>query len=94
MAGRIQVGSSGQPACTVTNHVRDDSGRTTDVAVQSCAVNGNQAPCWTLEADTAKCPTGGFSFKLMTDAAAQAATSLTTTVKCSLCQPGSTMPGC
>ncbi|MFL5308031.1 MAG: hypothetical protein ACJ8F1_22640 [Polyangia bacterium] len=94
VAGRIQVGSSGQPACTVTNHVRDDSGRTTDVAVQSCAVNGNQAPCWTLEADTAKCPTGGFSFKLMTDAAAQAATSLTTTVKCSLCQPGSTMPGC
>ena len=84
VSGNIQVSSSGQPACTVTNHLVDATGKTTDVAVQNCILNGGQAPCWTLVNDPTKCPSGGTTLQLMTDPAAQSAAMFTTTVKCAL----------
>ncbi len=90
----LQQDSSGQPTCTVTNHLVDNTGRQTDVSVQNCAENGNTPPCWSLVTDTASCPNGGFAFKLAADGAAMSASSLSSTVTCAVCQPGSTKPGC
>jgi hypothetical protein len=94
VVGTLQRDLQGQPACTVTSHLGDSTGKVTDVKVQECAENGGTAPCWILGTDASACPTGGYALKLTEDAAAQSATSLSTTVTCSVCEPGSTKPGC
>lgn len=91
--GRVQNDIQGHPACTVTNHLRDASGNVTDVPVSSCDENGKTPPCWTLSAATF-CPAGDVSFQLMPDQAAQDAAGLVSTLTCSICQPGSAVPGC
>ncbi|HXU64443.1 MAG TPA: hypothetical protein VN962_22240 [Polyangia bacterium] len=91
--GRVQNDIQGHPACTVTNHLQDASGNVTDVPVSSCDENGNTPPCWTLNAGTS-CPAGDLMFQLMPDQAAQNAASLSSTLTCPICQPGSSLPGC
>jgi hypothetical protein len=92
--GTIQNDPQGQPTCTVTAHLGNGTGQTTDVQVPLCAEDGNTAPCWTLYASTI-CPSGAYQFVLTPDQAIMNAASLSTTVKCSLCQPGPfVMPGC
>jgi len=91
--GTVQQDVQAQPACTVTAHLRDASGTLTDVAVANCNENGNTPPCWTLSAGTA-CPAGQVTFKLLPDQTARDAASLLSTLTCSLCAPGSTIPGC
>lgn len=90
--GTIQADSQGQPKCTVTNHLTDNSGTTTDVPVANCNENGGSAPCWTLGSDPS-CAPGSFVFHLAADAASMNAASLNSTLECSLCGPGVT-PGC
>ncbi len=92
--GTIQKDTQGNPACVVTNHLTDASGNTVDVSIPSCAENGNVAPCWTLQADTTICAAGDLSLKLQQDGAAMNATSVNSSIECSLCVPGSTEPGC
>lgn len=68
------------------------NGNTTDVQVRNCKENGNVAPCWTLQSDAA-CPGGSDAFKLLPNQATMNAASFCSTLKCSLCEPGSVMPG-
>jgi hypothetical protein len=91
--GTVQNDIQGHPACTVTNHLQDASGNVTDVPVSNCDENGNTPPCWTLNGGTS-CPAGDVTFKLMSDQAAQSAASLSSTLTCPICQPGSAVPGC
>ncbi len=94
LMGAIQRDINGQPACTVVNQVLDASGTPQNVSVPNCNENGAQAPCWSLGTDAQTCPNGGVALRLMADAALQNAASFNTTVTCSVCQPGSVMPGC
>jgi hypothetical protein len=94
ITGSIQQDEHHQPACTVTNHLTDSSGNPTDLAVPNCAENGGSAPCWTLQVDATTCPGGGLALKVQQDAAAMRATTLDSTIECSLCVPGTPGPGC
>ncbi|HVY38029.1 MAG TPA: hypothetical protein VHM31_08840 [Polyangia bacterium] len=94
IVGHIQASPAGQPACTVTNHTTDGSGKTADTDVPNCILNGNRPPCWTLVTDPTRCPIGGTSFRLTTSGAVPSGVDLSTTVKCALCPDGSTSPGC
>ncbi len=90
----IQQDSHGNPACAVTDHLTNANGNRIDLPVPACAENGNVAPCWSLEADTTACAAGDLVLKVQQDAAAMSATALNSTIECSLCLPGSTVPGC
>ncbi len=92
--GVIQKDSAGNPACAVTNHLTDSSNHTSDVNVPSCAKSGNVPPCWTLAEDTSICAAGDLALKVQQDTTAMGASSLDSTIECSLCVPGSTDPGC
>jgi hypothetical protein len=94
ITGQVQINPQGNPTCTVTNRLTDGSGNSLELPIPNCAENGNVPPCWTLEADLNTCSGGGLALKLQQDGAAMNATSLNTTVDCSLCLPGSTAPGC
>jgi hypothetical protein len=94
ITGKIQTDGNGNPMCAVTNHLTDGQGNTMDIPVQSCSANGNTAPCWTLGTDATACPGGGYALKVSADAASMNASSLNSTVECSLCVAGSTAPGC
>ncbi len=94
LTGNLQKDSSGNPMCAVTNHLTDGQGNKTDVSVPNCNENGNTPPCWSLGTDATACPGGGFALKVTPDAAAMNASSLNSTVECSLCVAGSTAPGC
>jgi hypothetical protein len=92
--GTVQLDVSGNPACTVTTHILDSNGNTTDVAVPNCNENRNAAPCWLLESN-ALCAAGSMSFTLMPPYPALTAPSFSSTLTCSVCQPGAFMPpGC
>jgi len=80
--------------CAVVNHLTDSSGNMMDIAVPNCDASNNATPCWTLNPDQTACPNGGVALKLMQDQASMNAASLSSTVDCSICLPGSTAPGC
>ncbi len=94
ITGTIQKDPNGRPECTVTNHLTDSSNHKTDIAVPNCEANGGAPPCWTLNTDALACPGGGVALKLMQDQVSMNAASLTSTLDCSVCLPGSTAPGC
>jgi hypothetical protein len=86
VVGAIKADAQGEPACTVTDHLYDTTGKVTDVAVANCDENGATAPCWTLSASAA-CANGSLQFKLIADAATQSAAGVSTTLTCSLASP-------
>jgi hypothetical protein len=89
----IQTDSQGNPACTVTDYLIDANGnQTTTAQVPNCNENGAKPPCWTLDAGA--CPTGSEMFRLTADQATMSAVSAVSRLTCSLCQPGSALPGC
>jgi hypothetical protein len=90
----IQEDSNALPFCTVTAHVSDSNGNVTDHQLQNCGANSNTPPCWTLATDATACPAGGFVLQVIADSTLMDAAALTTTLKCNVCQPGSTKPGC
>jgi hypothetical protein len=90
--GAVQRDASGTPACTVVTHLLDPTGKMSDLLVPSCDENGNAAPCWTLSSDT--CVSGSFAFGLTLPPGGQQAVSVSSTVTCSVCSPGSGLPGC
>jgi hypothetical protein len=83
VVGSIQTDPQGNPACTVTEHLIDATGKAKDVPVQNCAENGATPPCWTLSASAA-CTNGGKLFTLMPDQAEQSAASFNSTLSCPL----------
>ncbi|MES1206312.1 MAG: vWA domain-containing protein [Pseudomonadota bacterium] len=95
ITGTVQKDANGRPACTVVNHLTSaNSSKVMDINIPNCDANGGSAPCWTLNTDMAACPKGGVALKVMQDQAAMNAASLSSTIDCSLCLPGSTAPGC
>jgi hypothetical protein len=94
ITGTLAKDSSGEPVCSVTNHLTDGNGNKLDVSVPNCNENGGSAPCWTLNQDGTACPNGGVALKLMQDQASMNAAALNSTIECSLCLAGSTAPGC
>jgi hypothetical protein len=95
ITGKIQTDpNTNRPMCAVVNHLTDGNGNSMDIAVPNCDASNNSTPCWTLNADQMACPNGGVALKLMQDQASMNASSLSSTVDCSICLPGSTAPGC
>ncbi len=95
ITGKIQKDSKDQSACTVVNHLTSaNSPNVMDINIPNCDSNGNSAPCWTLKPDQAACPNGGLALKVTQDQAAMNAASLSSTIECSVCFPGSMAPGC
>jgi len=75
-----------QPNCTVTGHVPQANGSTTDEPVPACADTAGVGPCWTATRQEPTC-SGGVAFQFTPDPAAPAAiTSLT--IQCPVCTTG------
>jgi hypothetical protein len=96
IAGTIQTDGSGQPLCSVIEHLTDASGNASDRAVESCAVRGNAPPCWTLAAP-ALGPTAATcngQQLTITDEPGVNTNTESSTIDCALCLPGAQLPGC
>ncbi|HLK93774.1 MAG TPA: hypothetical protein VKZ18_28035 [Polyangia bacterium] len=92
ISGKIQNDTQGNPMCSVIEHLTDMQGNKMDLAVQSCAENGNASPCWSLAPGGMGCANG--VQLTITDTTNANAASESSTIDCSLCLPGSTQPGC
>jgi hypothetical protein len=92
ITGKIQTDSSGNPMCSVTEHLTDMQGTKSDRTVPGCASNGGALPCWTLAGST----TAGCNGQSLTvtDEPGVSTNMESSTINCSLCLPNSTEPGC
>ena len=95
VAGTIQQDANGQPSCTVTNEVTVGM-NTQNVAISSCASNGNVAPCWQLQAPngTNNCAAGTQALVVSPDPANMNPDSLDSVIQCSTCIAGVSTSGC
>ncbi len=80
------------PECQVTDSYVNDQGQTIASAVESCANNGNTAPCWAIVDDAKNCP--GAKTLQVNRSSAPPPSGLNSQVSCVLCTPGFTQPGC
>ncbi len=69
------------------------NGKTFSTVLQSCASNGNVAPCWALNTDAQKCP-GNFLVLNVNRGGAMLPNGLSTAVSCAQCIPGVVQAGC
>jgi len=92
ITGTIQQDTSGNPVCSVIEHLSDMQGNKMDRTVQSCGETNQVAPCWTLAPSTTT-GCGGQSLKV-TDETGISTNMESSTINCSLCLPGSTLVGC
>jgi hypothetical protein len=95
IAGQVANKSgTGQPDCTVVNHVRNSEGQIIDQPVQACADNNNTAPCWRLidPVDRTDCPAPYqiLDGDMLKDPSLAADAVRNATVNCSICTPGVT----
>ncbi len=81
-----------QPECQVVD-TYVDTGKTFTTVLQSCASNGNNAPCWSFDPDAQKCP-GNFLVLNVNRGGAMLPNGLQTSVSCSQCLPGVQRTGC
>ncbi len=89
----IQQDSTGQPMCSVVEHLTDSQGVKKDIALQNCASNGsNPAQCWAMKAGAMGCTNG--SQLTVTDTVNANPQSEDSTVDCSLCLAGAAVAGC
>jgi hypothetical protein len=86
----IQQDSNGNPDCSVIENVTNNN-VTQKAAIPYCFTNGNTTPCWSLTVGMGNCV--GQTL-LVNDTAQNAAASVSVTVSCSVCVPGSGQPGC
>jgi hypothetical protein len=91
ISGTIQNDASGQPLCSVIEHLSDASGNKSDRAIESCAQTGNVTPCWTLDPGTGTC--GGQQLTVKDEAGIDT-NSESSDIDCALCLPGTPAPGC
>ncbi|HLK91430.1 MAG TPA: hypothetical protein VKZ18_16145 [Polyangia bacterium] len=91
ITGTIQTDGAGQPLCSVIEHLSDGAGNTSDRSVASCAATGNALPCWKLDTGAASC--GGQQLTIKDEPGVNTNTE-SSTIDCSLCLPGSQLPGC
>ena len=80
------------PECTVTDSYVNGQGETVRSAVESCAQNGNVAPCWSIVDDPVNC-TGAKTLNVNRGTVAPP-NGLSSQVSCMLCVPGVTQAGC
>jgi hypothetical protein len=78
--------------CTVTDSYVNGQGDTVQSAVQSCAENGNVAPCWSVVDDATNCP--GAKTLNVDRGTAPSPNGLSSQISCALCVPGVTQAGC
>ncbi|HET6146938.1 MAG TPA: hypothetical protein VFH68_05360 [Polyangia bacterium] len=81
------------PQCQVTDQYVNDQQKTISSALPSCASNGNQAPCWSLQADPVKCPNGTLLLNA-NRGPGQLPNGLSTSVSCAMCIDGVAKAGC
>jgi hypothetical protein len=89
----LQTDSLGNPNCAVDNHLTNN-GVTRDISVPACAENGNVAPCWSLTAGGTNCAAGTLELAVSTDPSSPTPESLSSTIECAICTPGTPAPGC
>jgi len=87
----IRKDANGNPMCTVTLNVVNDS-VAKSTPIPSCDSNGNAAPCWTLTPGMGACT--GMNYMLNDLPANKTAQSESSKLTCVACQPGSTLSGC
>ncbi|HVV48577.1 MAG TPA: hypothetical protein VHO06_02875 [Polyangia bacterium] len=91
ISGKIQNDpTTGQPECSVIEHLNAGTPQAMDRSLPSCANSG--PPCWTLTQGGMGCANG--AQLAVTDEAGINANSESSTINCSLCLPGTTQPGC
>jgi hypothetical protein len=91
ITGEIQNDTMGNPMCSVIEHITDLQGDRTDVALQNCAENGNQPPCWSLTAGAMNC--NGAQLNI-TDTSNTNSASESVAITCSLQLPAGADGGC
>jgi hypothetical protein len=89
---QVQKDAQGNPACTVTENVTDNSNDVSHVTIPNCNENGGAAPCWNMVDGTMGC--SGKTIQVTDTAATMSATSENSTVQCAICLPGIAAPGC
>jgi hypothetical protein len=94
LSGKIAQDGAGQPACTVVDQLHDlPGGAEKSLPVANCDENGNQPPCWRLTPSSdGTC--AGQLLQVQESAADMSAATITRSIECSLCVPGSIDPGC
>jgi hypothetical protein len=93
LTGHIAQTAGGTPDCSVIDKRYDATDDTwSDQPLANCNQNGNQSPCWTLQAGGSGC--AGQVLVVNESAANKAADTIERSLECSVCMPGSTQPGC
>src|SRR5262249_57370097 len=89
----VRKDAQGNPDCTVTENLTDNSNHTTHVAIPNCNENGNVAPCWSMVPGASAMGCSGQTIQVMDTAANMMANSENSTVECAICLPGVSAPG-
>jgi hypothetical protein len=82
-----------EPQCQVTDQYVNDQNKMISSAVPSCASNGNQPPCWSLDANPAKCQ-GNTLVLNANRGPGQLPNGLSTSVSCAMCIDNVGKAGC
>ena len=92
ITGTIQLDGSGQPMCSIVEHLTDMQGTKTDIALPNCGASGaNQAQCWKLTGNAMGCAGSQLT---VTDTVNANPQSENSSVDCSICLPGAAVAGC
>ena len=93
VTGQIATTADGTPDCTVADRVYDATDDTWgSQTLRNCDQNGNQPPCWRLQAGGTSC--AGQVLTVTESPANQTATTIQRSMECVLCLPGTSQPGC
>jgi hypothetical protein len=83
-----------QPQCQVIDQYPNDQGVLVSTVLPSCASNGGQGPCWSLDVDAMKCPGPFLTLNPHRPPGVMLQNGLNTSVSCAQCIAGVGKAGC